>query len=321
MGSKADLVNGNVSNPSRPLLVVCDFDHTLINVNSDLVLFHELPYGQSLIPSFVSLRKEQGLGWTQTMQAQLAALAEQDGYSKGDMLECLGRVKMDPVLLAALEKLHKNQAPKVKFVIASDANTIFIDEILRANGVEKDTFSKIYTNPGMWAEHDVLRVEPYQSIDAPHECLRACPPNMCKSSILRRAVKELKLEDATDLRAVYVGDGGNDFCPALELSETDLVLVREGFALQKLIDKAAIEASTDPESPAESDKQSDTKSVKAQIKLWNTQEELGQLLVQLVGGDAPVPVSSPTQDQVETAVQQLEHDLAAKATIGDGPHL
>ena len=33
----------------------------------------------------------------------------------------------------------------------------------------------------------------------------------------------------------YVGDGGNDFCPALRLSPADFVFVREGFSLQKKI--------------------------------------------------------------------------------------
>lgn len=251
------------------LLVACDFDHTLIDTNSDLVLFDKLPYGQPLRQRFTTLRQE-GLGWIQIMQTQLADLAKQEGYSKADVLAYMHDVKMDPVLVSALEELRSSQGQSLKLIILSDANTIFINEILKANGLSEGIFDEVYTNPASWMTKDAIYVEPYQPPSLSHYCQRECTANMCKSKILIRARQELGLSDnAGDVRTIYVGDGSNDLCPSLSLSPSDLVLARDGYRLQKLIDKAKI----DPEEQ--------TEKVTAQVKTWTTQRELGEMLLQL----------------------------------------
>ena len=32
---------------------------------------------------------------------------------------------------------------------------------------------------------------------------------------------------------VYFGDGGNDFCPAISLSQNDIIMARKNFPLEK----------------------------------------------------------------------------------------
>lgn len=288
-----------VPKATSQLLVVFDFDHTLVDVDSDLVLFQSLPYGQCLLPCFASLREVEGLAWTQIMQRQLTALAAQEDYSKADVLKCVRNVKIDPALLAALRTLRECQTPPVTLVIASDANTVFINQILEANGVDVGTFSRIYTNGGRWSPDDVLEVQPYQSVDAPHGCPRACPANMCKTSILQRARRELGLDFIEDLRTIYVGDGGNDFCPSLSLTAGDLVLARNGFTLQKLIYGGST-AAVRPLLPADSSQAGvvnvDTieeamnaestqrnSSVAAEVRLWESQGQLGCMLRSVLG--------------------------------------
>ena len=327
--------------PPRPLLIVCDFDHTLINVNSDLVPFQELPYGQPLVSRFTSLRKEQGLGWTQIMQSQLAELAAQDGYTKADVLACLRNVKMDPALVHALSAFHQSQSPPVKLAIASDANTVFISEILNANGIGDGTFSAVYTNAGSWSTDDVLQVEPYQPLDTPHQCPRACPANMCKSTILRRALAELNLQDTQGLRTVYIGDGGNDLCPSLSLSTTDLVLVREGFALQKLIEKGTAgeelmsvptsetglphPSIPNPTSSAEATaehvpdpKQAHT--VSAQVQIWRTHEQLAGILLDIISERPQMLENCSGPENPDAAVDDVAQGLS-KTTISKGSHI
>jgi pyridoxal phosphate phosphatase PHOSPHO2 len=288
-----------VQNDPRDILVVFDFDRTLISENSDVVLFDQLPYGQPLRPRFSALRGERRLGWTQIMQTQLADLAVQQGYSKDDVLQCLRSVIMDPILLDALRALRSSQSPRVVMAIASDANTIFIDEILRSNGLGEGLFEAVHTNPAVWAEGDVIHVEPYQPVDAPHSCARGCSANMCKGKILREVREKLGLKDVEGLRTIFVGDGTNDFCPSLSLGPNDLVLAREGFALQKLIDEAnaadgegAAGGHIGP--PAQildrggnhtstEGGRSGVQRVVAETKLWKTQKDLGKLLLRLVG--------------------------------------
>lgn len=298
-----------MTQPCATCLVVCDFDHTLINVNSDLVLFNELPYGQPLMSRFASLRQEHGMGWTQIMQSQLAELATREGYSRTDVLRCLRDVKMDPILISTLQKLLASQTPSVKLVIASDSNTIFIDEILKANGVEEGTFSLVYTNAATWTAADAIQVEPYQPISEPHQCPRGCPANMCKTSILQRARKVLDLESAKELQTVYVGDGGNDYCPSLSLSASDHVLMRDGFTLQKLIENAVIDERERQGSTLEAEDPLAEKVV-AQTKTWKTQSELGEMLLQLL-----------SQPQVETEKSVNEEDTVEAITQGIGAGL
>ena len=319
-----------VSTDQPPLLVVFDFDHTLINANSDLVPFNELPYGKALVPQFAILRKEHGMAWTQTMQNQLANLATQEGYSKVDMVACLRDVKMDPTLIRALKALRDSTSPAVKMVIASDANTVFIEEILSANGLSKDIFAAIYTNSGSWSDSDVLQVSPYQPADVAHGCPRLCPANMCKTTILKKTVEELGLEHIANLQTVYVGDGGNDYCPSLSLKEGDRVFVREGFALQKLIDKELVakpveESNTGPpavEQPTEQLQASATDVVQtsehvdlpqrviADVQLWQTHEQLGNMLLALMNVKHPETQKDIGQSTPDTSASTLEQGIA-----------
>jgi pyridoxal phosphate phosphatase PHOSPHO2 len=324
---------------SRPLLIVFDFDGTLIEENSDLVPFKELSYGKSLGPRFITLRKEQGMGWTQIMQTQLAELATREGYSKADLSSCIRDVKIDPTLRRALKTLKHCQDPQTKLAIASDANTVFIEEILDANDIESGTFASIYTNSGTWSANDVLDVQPYQPLAIPHGCPRACPPNMCKTTILERALRDIELGNVEDLRTIYVGDGGNDFCPSLSLKATDLVLVREGLALHKLIDKASVDESSDDattgshENPATSDHAQSfppgavqvpdssqlSQKVVAEVKIWKTHEQLGQLLLELIG-EVPAAIKKPLptapDDSISSTVERV-----AQLNLEKGSHI
>ena len=204
------------------------------------------------------------------MQTQLADLSKQEGYNKADVLAHIHDIKMDQRLVSTLEELRFSRGTSLKLIILSDANTIFIDEILRVNGLSRGIFDKIYTNAATWTTEDAIDVEPYQPPSLPHDCIRKCPANMCKSNILRRARQELGLSDnAGDVRTIYVGDGSNDLCPCLSLSPSDLVLARSGFRLQKLIEEVQV------------DPKEDSEKITAQIKTWTTQWELGEMLLQL----------------------------------------
>lgn len=312
MGGESTLSGFAPTQPRATLLVVCDFDHTLIDVNSDLVLFRQLSYGKPLLPRFISLRQEHGMGWTQIMQSQLAELAAADGYCKTDVLKCLHDVKMDPILISALQKLHSSRIPLVKLVIASDSNTIFINEILKANGFPEGTFPLVYTNTATWTTTDTIHVEPYQPISSPHQCPRNCPANMCKTSILQTARKALDLVATEQLQTVYVGDGGNDFCPSLSLADSDLVLVRDGLALQKLIDNAASASDESERQGSGTEKDPPlTEKVIAQTKMWKTQSELGEMLLQLVSqSQLDANESINEMDTVEVLAQRIERDLS-----------
>jgi pyridoxal phosphate phosphatase PHOSPHO2 len=57
---------------------------------------------------------------------------------------------------------------------------------------------------------------------------------MCKGDELDAYLASQEGKDSFD-KIIYVGDGGNDFCPLLRMREGDLALVRKGFELDERI--------------------------------------------------------------------------------------
>ncbi|KPI44282.1 Pyridoxal phosphate phosphatase PHOSPHO2 [Cyphellophora attinorum] len=396
------------SHTSQILLLIFDFDHTLINVNSDLLPFQSpetLPYGTQLSAQIPKLIERLGpKSWTRMMRLGLAALSRREGYERAELEACMRAVRMDEELVKALQVLgarsrlsdrrsaaglgdrdeeseqgenevttrqdsKSSGAPVVEMVIASDANNVFIETILNANGLSSPTiFQNIYTNRAKWvsepnlteedegilrsfdlelqqsddqsvrttakqgvptaidlADKPILDVQPYQSPSNPHDCTR-CAPNMCKSTILIQSKLDLGLNGASSqqLRTVYVGDGFNDYCPALSLDTGDLLLVREGYALEKLLkreqeedkeaatekDAAVSDAEVTEEGEnrqgaevmktgAAQDHKSMKPKVKAEIKYWKTQADLAVLLLQLTGAKGTARQSDVNIENVE----------------------
>ena len=120
----------------------------------------------------------------------------------------------------------------------SDSNTFFIDTILEASGA-KGFFNSVTSNAAWFEEDGRLRVQEYHS----HTC-SSCTrtPNMCKG----RALSEYRDRNGGGDRSggsygrvVYVGDGRNDLCPCLKLSERDVVVCREGYPLAELLEQSS----------------------------------------------------------------------------------
>lgn len=149
------------------------------------------------------------------------------------------------------------------FVIMSDANTVFIDTILKYHDL--DIFDQIYTNPSAFDENELLKLQPF--FDSPHGCQR-CEVNLCKGTLMKR-VKDKK----SFRRILYIGDGENDYCkekvemyfnvnsfvlgPSLELSTQDVLLPRKNFRLSKMIQK-----------------EEHASKLNCAIKEWNSYDEL-----------------------------------------------
>jgi hypothetical protein len=258
------------------------------------------------------------------------------------------------------QKIYTNRASWV----ATPNLTEEDEEILRSFDLEsqqpEDQPSPAISGPSTTkgtaypANEPTLDVQPYQSPSNPHNCTR-CAPNMCKSTILIQSKLDLGLTGTSSqqLRTVYVGDGFNDYCPALSLDSGDLLLVREGYALEKLLKReqeedqeAATEQDTvvnDAEVTEEGAKQEgvelvtegerkerDSKvakpRVQAEIRYWKTQADLAVLLLELVGADDTArrseldgqrdekAVTKPTTVEAE-GTTDLIHDFSKKAVL------
>lgn len=103
--------------------------------------------------------------------------------------------------------------------ILSDANSVFISEILQAHDLTA-CVDEIHTNPARF-DHGALRVVPFH--DKPHGCHR-CPANLCKGAVMEELLMRKQY-----MRVVYVGDGSNDFCPSCRTGPLDIVLARTSY--------------------------------------------------------------------------------------------
>ena len=70
-------------------------------------------------------------------------------------------------------------------------------------------------------------------------------------------------------RIIYLGDGANDFCPALTLTAGDVVLARKNYDLDQLIQKRNADVAAD-------------RRVDARVATWETHEQLFLLVQQYV---------------------------------------
>ena len=205
------------------ILVAFDFDHTLIDENSDLYVRKLAPNG--IIPEEIKAKYSHN-GWTEFMGAIFAYLHE-NGTSKDDMMNCMKEIPFVKDIDSLLKYLHQDI---FDVVIISDSNSWFIEVILEAAGF-KDTFTAVYTNPAKFDSKGCLNIEYYHTQD----WCDLSTVNLCKGHILEEHIKQAKKNGTEYSVVAYVGDGTNDLCPSLRLRPCDLVFPRKGYTLLKKI--------------------------------------------------------------------------------------
>ncbi|GJJ73613.1 pyridoxal phosphate phosphatase PHOSPHO2 [Entomortierella parvispora] len=203
-------------------LFVFDFDWTLIEADSDHWVMEKL--GGLTREEFESTYKD--VQWTDLQDMLLGRLFDR-GVTKAHLEATLREIPMMPETIAALQ-LMKAQGSDL--VILSDANTFYVDTILKAHGIDH-LFSKIITNPSHFDEQGRLRVARFHGLDKPpHGCPRLCAPNLCKGQEFQKVIASQHWE-----QIVYMGDSTNDFCPSTRLQSNGIVLARANLLLEKAI--------------------------------------------------------------------------------------
>uniref|UniRef100_K3WZN6 Uncharacterized protein n=1 Tax=Globisporangium ultimum (strain ATCC 200006 / CBS 805.95 / DAOM BR144) TaxID=431595 RepID=K3WZN6_GLOUD len=202
------------------VLVVFDYDWSLVNENSDTFVFRQLH--PALLETLAErYRLLQPPSWTKLMDELLRDLAlQQPHVSAAIIRDTLARIPVLDKMLDAVRLAVETHGAVLKIV--SDANTVYIDAMVAHHGLERHV-SEVFTNPGFFDDADAkrLRVEPYHALHLdPHGCAN-CPANMCKGQILDKILSERRFS-----HVLYVGDGTGDFCPSTRLSPNDVVFAR-----------------------------------------------------------------------------------------------
>lgn len=205
-------------------LVVFDFDHTLLDCNTDVEVRKLSPGGE--LPEELK-RRCKSIEWTDFMQEVFDYLHDQ-GVTSQQIKEFIRALPFTPGLKTMLNTLTNEGA---EMIIISDANSVFISELLMAADITKH-FKEVFTNPAVFDETGRLTVSPFSHQT---EC-GLSRPNMCKGKILDDYIATRRSGGQEFSFIAYAGDGINDFCPMLRLhEENSLAFPRIGYALQKHI--------------------------------------------------------------------------------------
>lgn len=217
MGPSIPSTNSVSPAPDTPMpsvLVVFDYDWSLVNDDSDLFIF------QQLHPELLLELRDRYLHvqWTQLMDELLLRLAlERPELTATAIRETLARIPVQPRMLDAVRLAALDHGARVHIV--SDANTVYIQSFLEYAGLTS-LVHEVHSNPAFFeataGDHqnsNRLRVERYHGAHlAPHGCPH-CQVNMCKGRILDQTRAQ-----QTFTHVLYVGDGKGDFCPVTKLS-------------------------------------------------------------------------------------------------------
>lgn len=202
---------------SSRTLIALDFDHTVVDDNTDIVVRNLLQPEQ--IPE--SVRKlYKGSDWIGYMQ-QIFNLLHTHGFKQDDLLSAIRNIPETPGFCEFIRRM--SDRPDVDVVIISDSNTVFINTWLAHHQLN---VHKIFTNLAVSpADGGPLQIAPYHNQT---DC-NLSSVNLCKGKVLCDLLEETQKYQ----HCIYAGDGRNDICPSLRLSERDLACPRIGYPCAK----------------------------------------------------------------------------------------
>ncbi|PSN41934.1 putative phosphatase phospho1 [Blattella germanica] len=232
---------------TRPLLVAFDFDHTIVDDNSDIVVRKLIPKDR-ISDEIKKLYSSDG--WTAYMQ-QIFHLLHTDGITPAQIRDIIIQMPATPGMDVLLRYLKENGADSI---IISDSNSVFINDWLASFQLQ-DTVSRVFTNPAHFDQTGLLNLQMYHFQD----WCALSSKNLCKGHILESYLAECKEQGISYSKVAYVGDGKNDLCPCLRLSDKDLAFPREGFILAKKMQLL---------------KEEQDSSMKAQVHEWKTGHDI-----------------------------------------------
>lgn len=204
----------------QKVLVAFDFDHTIIDGNSDVHITHLCPSGN--VPDDIKVKFRE-TGWTHYMSAIFEHL-HSHGVQEQDMKTSICEL---PLTDGMEELLRFLENELFEVIIISDSNSIFIDYAIEKYDLAS-VVDKVYTNPAKYDDTGRLTIEFYHTQD----WCKLSTENLCKGHILEEHVnnKERGVEFS---HILYVGDGSNDLCPSLRLCEKDYAFPRKQYSLWK----------------------------------------------------------------------------------------
>ena len=200
------------------MLFVLDFDGTVVEGWSDSWILEVVPDLKLAIPQ--PLLSQCSGSWLGLMN-RVMQLIHESGFGKERVISHMKTLELKKWASVFLQSTMNH--PSVDVIILSDGNTQFISAVLEGSHCS-EAVKETYANPATFKDDGKLTINSYHC----HNCPRCTTYNaiICKGAVLSNILSLNNYE-----KVVYVGDGENDICPCLGLTEKDSIVAWNDKAL------------------------------------------------------------------------------------------
>eukprot|EP01084_Bolivina_argentea_P198619 340063_1 len=228
----------------KSIMVLWDFDWSLINGNSDFYVMRKLyggkqEYDRKIYRELDAKAASEGVTVFTNIMDKYAwpRLFHDHKLTKESFAKHLCSIPVFPSNVHIIKTLgNDSYKGMVEQYVVSDANTVLIEDILAHHKLWPNIIpsNKIYTNPGWYDEKTgIMRCKRYHTEDNPHNCpLDKESLNICKGKILEEEIMKDK-KNPSDIVRIFIGDGWGDYCPITRFNQNDFAFVRKGKSLGK----------------------------------------------------------------------------------------
>ena len=209
----------------KKTLLIFDFDKTILNDDS----FGHIILNTLTKEELQIIYNNRNENWVDGYNYALKQL-KSHGITKEKFNEMLNQISLTQGM-SDLFNYIKEKKENYDSIILSSNYEYVIKYILNKNNII-DIFLDIITNPSREANQDEKEQFIYVLKKQEHNC-KICNPCSCKKNEFKEFCNTHDMNNYD--KVIFICDGFNDFCLAVDLGENDITLMRKNFALYKKI--------------------------------------------------------------------------------------
>ena len=210
---------------AKKTLLIFDFYKTILNDDS----FGHIILNTLTKEELQIIYNNRNENWVDGYNYALKQL-KSHGITKEKFNEMLNQISLTQGM-SELFNYIKEKKENYDSIILSSNYEYVIKYILNKNNII-DIFLDIITNPSREANQDEKEQFIYVLKKQEHNC-KICNPCSCKKNEFKEFCNKHDMNNYD--KVIFICDGFNDFCLAVDLGENDLTLMRKNFALYKKI--------------------------------------------------------------------------------------
>ena len=210
---------------AKKTLLIFDFDKTILNDDS----FGHIILNTLTKEELQIIYNNRNENWVDGYNYALKQL-KSHGITKEKFNEMLNQISLTQGM-SDLFNYIKEKKENYDSIILSSNYEYVIKYILNKNNII-DIFLDIITNPSREANQDEKEQFIYVLKKQEHNC-KICNPCSCKKNEFKEFCNTHDMNNYDKI--IFICDGFNDFCLAVDLGENDITLMRKNFALYKKI--------------------------------------------------------------------------------------